>query len=290
MNQRNSAAPAITTGKIRLSHGMMTFLECGSGRPIVFLHGLQGGAQSWMPQLTALSDRFRVIAWDAPGYGGSDPVAGSIDDFATAALEFITARLSEPAAVVGHSLGGVITLRMASLRPHVMSRIVLSCTHPGHGRQPDAGVSGRYSRRMEELATLPRDEYGRRRAHGMLPDDAPAHAVEAIARIASVVRPEGIAAAIQAIESADLRPHLAAINLPTLVVTCERDRVVSPERVSPLLELLPDVRHVRLSGLGHAPYYENPERYNAGITPFLLEEQSALYQHARPYDEKPLSS
>jgi pimeloyl-ACP methyl ester carboxylesterase len=105
-----------------------------------------------------------------------------------------------------------------------------------------------------------------------------------------VVRPEGIAAAIRAIESADLRPHLATINLPTLVVTCERDRVVSQDRVSPLLERLPDVRHVRLPGLGHAPYYENPERYNAGIMPFLLEEQSAPHRRARPYDEKPLSN
>jgi pimeloyl-ACP methyl ester carboxylesterase len=269
---------------------MMTFLECGSGRPVVFLHGLQGGAQSWVPQLTLLSDRFHIIAWDAPGYGESDPVSGSIDDFATAALEFITTHLSEPAAVVGHSLGGVIALRMASLEPRAMSRIVLSCTHPGHGRQPDADVSDRYSRRMEELATLPRDEYGRRRARGMLPDDAPVHAVEAIARIASVVRPEGIAAAIRAIESADLRPYLDAINLPALVVTCERDRVVSPERVSPLLERLPDVRHVRLPGLGHAPYYENPERYNAGIMPFLLEEQSAPHPRARPHDEKPLNN
>lgn len=290
MNQRTTAAPAITNGKIQLSHGAMTFLECGSGKPIVFLHGLMGGAQSWVPQLSLLSDRFHVVAWDAPGYGGSDPVSGSIDDLAAAALEFIATHLKERPAVVGHSFGGVIALRMASLEPRAVSRIVLSCTHPGHARAPDAGVSARYSRRMEELATLPRDEYGRRRARGMLPDDAPAHVAEAVARIAAVVRPEGIATAIRAIESADLRSHLAAIDLPTLVVTCERDRVVPQERVSPLLELLPDVRHVRLPGLGHAPYYENPERYNAGIMPFLLEEQSAPHQHAHPYDEKPLNN
>jgi pimeloyl-ACP methyl ester carboxylesterase len=275
VNQRTPTTPAITSGKIQLSHGAITFLECGSGKPVVFLHGLAGGAQSWMPQLASLSDRFRVIAWDAPGYGGSDPVPGTIDDLATAALEFITARLSEPAAVVGHSLGGIITLRMASLGPQALSRIVLSCTHPGHARAPDAGLSVRYSRRMEELSTLPRDEYGRRRARGMLPSDAPAAVVEAIAHIASMARPEGVAAAIRAIESADLKASLATIELPTLVVTCERDRVVSLERAAPLLEHLPEVEHVRLPGLGHAPYYENPERYNASITPFLLGQRHA---------------
>jgi pimeloyl-ACP methyl ester carboxylesterase len=40
---------------------------------VVLLHGLNGNAASWIHQYQALGERFRVVGWDAPGYGGSDP-------------------------------------------------------------------------------------------------------------------------------------------------------------------------------------------------------------------------
>ena len=49
----------------------MAFHQCGSGEPLVLLHGIGSGARSWRQQVASLSGRHRVIAWDAPGYGGS---------------------------------------------------------------------------------------------------------------------------------------------------------------------------------------------------------------------------
>lgn len=47
------------------------YLESGEGKALVILHGLGNNSQSWRQQLGQLDDEFRVIAWDAPGYGES---------------------------------------------------------------------------------------------------------------------------------------------------------------------------------------------------------------------------
>ena len=54
--------------------GSIAWRELGDGPPVVFLHGLGGTRVSWGPQLRGLSDQFRCIAWDMPGYGDSEPL------------------------------------------------------------------------------------------------------------------------------------------------------------------------------------------------------------------------
>ena len=60
--------------KIDIGNGAtISYREAGSGTPLVILHGLGGRSESWAPQYDGLADRWRVIGWDAPGYGGSSP-------------------------------------------------------------------------------------------------------------------------------------------------------------------------------------------------------------------------
>ena len=54
--------------------GAITYLEAGHGPPLVLLHGIGSGSGSWSAQIERFSGDYRVVAWDAPGYGGSDPV------------------------------------------------------------------------------------------------------------------------------------------------------------------------------------------------------------------------
>ena len=51
---------------------LIAYHEAGHGPPIVFLHGLGGNSQSWEPQFAAFSGGHRVVAWDMPGFGGSE--------------------------------------------------------------------------------------------------------------------------------------------------------------------------------------------------------------------------
>lgn len=265
----------ISAGTVCLAHGPITYLEAGRGRPLMLLHGVNGGARSWMPQLRALGQRFRVIAWNAPGYDASAPVGQTISAYAQAGLDLLDALECERVPVVGHSLGGIITMQMLALQPQRFTRALLSCTHPGYGQPFGGALMERYARRLAELENLSREDYGRLRATRMLPPDAAPEVVEALAAIAARVNPKGLEGAIRALATADLSSALPQIRVPTLVLTCDRDPVVSLDRSRPLIESIPDAHHVRLPGLGHAPYFENPELFNSIVELFLDAEPPA---------------
>src|SRR6201992_2010989 len=80
-----------------------------SATPLVFLHGIGGAARAWRGQIAAFSDRYRAMAWDMPGYGGSAPLASvSIATLAEALQDFLQAIGGPRPVLVGHSIGGMI--------------------------------------------------------------------------------------------------------------------------------------------------------------------------------------
>lgn len=255
---------------IDLTNGRVSFMENGEGVPVLFLHGLNGNGSSWQDQLSALSSTMKMWAWDAPGYGESDLAGNSVTSLAHVAIEFLRSRTSKPANIVGHSMGGLVAMKMSVLAPELVNRLVLSCTHPGHGLADSQGANERYQRRLKELRELPKAEYGQRRAKGMLPDGTDKVVFQKVADIAAESRPEGVANAAWAIQTANLVPELGQITAPTLVITCDKDSVAPLKKAQPLLDNIPDVRHLELRGLGHAPYIEDPLRYNSALSDFLL--------------------
>ena len=104
------------------------YLAGGSGPPIVLVHGLGGSAANWRLVAPALAARRRVIVPELPGHGGSAPIsdAASLDPFAEAILAVAEAEGAVPAPWAGHSLGGLVSLRAAALRPDAVTGVVLA--------------------------------------------------------------------------------------------------------------------------------------------------------------------
>ncbi len=105
----------------------MRYFVGGAGPPLVLVHGLGGAAANWTELAPLLARRHRVLVPDLPGHGGSTPlpaVAG-IEPFADR-VAFVAEREGMlPAPIVGHSLGGMVVLRLALSRPDDVQGLVL---------------------------------------------------------------------------------------------------------------------------------------------------------------------
>jgi 3-oxoadipate enol-lactonase len=95
----------------------------GEGPPLLLVHGYGGAAWNFTDMQPHLAGR-RLIVPDLPGHGGSSPLpaAASLRGFADALVPLI----DEPVDVVGHSLGGVVALRLAERHPRLVRRIVVA--------------------------------------------------------------------------------------------------------------------------------------------------------------------
>ena len=133
----------------RQSHGQLSFRSHGDGEGIVFLDGLPGSSKSWAFQFEHLSRNYRMIAWDAPGFGPSEMVPASIDAYVEALREFV-ANIGQPkVSLVGHSMGGTVAARFAATFPDLVLRLVLSCSHTGYGEPETAPMSAKFHRSAE---------------------------------------------------------------------------------------------------------------------------------------------
>jgi pimeloyl-ACP methyl ester carboxylesterase len=179
--------------------------------PIVFVHGLGSSSATWAACMQILGDRHEVIAVDLLGHGASpvpvEPEAYT-RDLALSDLDDVLASLDGPAVLVGHSLGGYLSLAHAVTRPGVARAIVVVNTGPGF-RDPDKRTAW--------------NERSRRNAHKF---GVPTQATELNIQNDSVVM-----------------DHLADVSVPTLVLAGELDR---PEYVASGEYLQRKMPHARL--------------------------------------------
>src|ERR1700747_1932834 len=112
--------------------GAMDYRASGSesNPTVLMLHGLGSSSAGYRAQFAGLSRDFRAIAWNAPGFVGSSPIAGhsaSIDDYAEALEAFLRAlRIERLSVLVGSSWGSVVALDCARRYPALVGSLVLS--------------------------------------------------------------------------------------------------------------------------------------------------------------------
>jgi len=248
-----------------LSGLRITYRDRGIGKVMVFLHGLAGNSRSWEHQFEAFSRTHRVIAWDAPGFGGSDCVGSDVDAFSDtlcALLDFLD--VSE-IYLTGHSMGGIVAGRFAGTHPERVAALVMSCSFWG-GATPKGGpLASGYQARLDKLSTISAQQYGQQRAAAMLTKDAPQDVVEMAASIASETRTDGFEASARMLQETDNRSLLQTLDAPVTVLSGELDPVITEETTEKFTGLIPNATRVVIRGAGHAPYLEYPTPYNMAL-------------------------
>src|SRR3954466_14263505 len=257
----------------------MRYFVAGEGDPLVLVHGLGGAASNWTELAPLLLPRRRLLVPDLPGHGGSTALPGvsGLDPFADRVAAVAEREGMLPAPVVGHSLGGMVVLRLALRRPEAVQAIVLAGAAGlsiGNvwGRQLlsffTAVRPGRIAARHRSLVS--RSPLLRRLVFGFVsgadPDGPADQAVEGF--LAGQLLHTDVDSAWQALRRDDPRQELEAIRSPVLVLWGGDDVRL------PLADAFEYTRrlHARLRvipGCGHLLIGERPEPCRDAIEAFL---------------------
>jgi pimeloyl-ACP methyl ester carboxylesterase len=243
----------------------------GKGPPVVLLHGYVGDRRMWRPQMEGLSDEFTVVAWDAPGYGGSSdpPEDFSLTKFADCLAAFVDALGLGRAHVVGLSFGGGLALELYRRQPELPITLVLASAYAGWAGSLPAEVVEQRLQQALRLAQLPPDRLVAELMPTMFTDSAPAELVDAFAGFMREFHPVGLRANSRAFAAADLRDVLPQVAVPTLLLYGDSD-VRAPSNVAQDLHAnIPGSRLVVIPGAGHVCNIDAPERFNAEVRGFL---------------------
>lgn len=249
----------------------VAYREQGAGPPIVFLHGGPQDSREFVNQLEGLSDRYRVVAWDAPGFGGStDPIEGStLDDWADWLAEFVHSLGLSAIHLAGLSWGGGLAIAVAHRHPDLVRSLILMSAYAGWAGSlsPDE-----VKRRLDlTLANSfrPPEEWIPALLDTLLPAGSDQDLVDRLTTMLSESRPTATRIAITAFANADLRPVLGDLEIPTLLIYGALD-IRSPAEVwEPLHQAIPGSKLVVVPDVGHMVDLQAPDRCNAEIAAFV---------------------
>ena len=259
-----------------------------SAPPLVLLHGLAERRQVFSRLLPLLAARLRVAAIDLPGFGSSPPLPGGSFDLGVVCerVEAVVAELGlgRP-AMLGHSLGGGVTVRYAAERPGALRAVALvapagliasGAVRPSW-RHPRLHALGRHALRLAIPLIASRRGLRERAFARVVGDPSSLDAELARELLLGAAQGRSTPAAGIEIVYAGLRDRLDALTLPALVVWGGKDHVVSPRYAEPLRDALPDGRLLFLRDAGHVPMCEQPGEVAAAVLELL--------QSARPGED-----
>lgn len=254
------------------------YMVTGEGRVTIFLlHGIYGSKEYWRFQTERLVARgYRVVAWDAPGYGLSPlPPDFSFDRVAEAGARLIAAVGSERNVVCGHSMGGQITPRIRAKAAGRVHGIVISATIGYFGnRTPEEQEA--FVRKRTAPPPPGTDPVTAQRliVDSMLGPDSGGPEVDLVREWASRTPLATVKAAVEAVRTypeSEAVSLFRAVDVPALLVAGEVDQVGHAAGMKRVADMIPGCRFAVVPRAGHYPWAENPADYNRAFFSFLDE-------------------
>jgi pimeloyl-ACP methyl ester carboxylesterase len=266
---------------VRSRSGRISTLHAGTGDPVVAIHGLGATKASFLPTVSALAGRFRVIALDLPGFGESGKPLGAPYDarfFAESVVELLDALGIERAHLIGNSLGGRVALEIGLRAPERVDRLVLLAPSMAWRRKrPWAPLLRAVRPELGAIQPTPRVAV-EQIVDRMIPgarDGWTAAGVDEFMR--AYLTRRGRAAFYSAARQIYLEepegddgfwPRLKALSVPALFVWGRNDRLVPIGFARHVTDALPAAEHLELD-CGHVPQLERPRETHDAAAAFL---------------------
>ena len=241
-------------------------VECGSGMPVVFLHGLVGLNEHWEKVVERVSTRVRCVTLELPllSLRGVDC---SLSAVSAMTMQFLDREIGQPAILVGNSFGGHVALRVTLERPELVHSLIL------------AGSSGLIERTVVRGAPVrPSREWLVEKIGELFYDKSKMHPGDVDRAYQLLNERGGARAMIKLSKSArrdNMTDDLGDIQQPTLLIWGKEDVVTPPSAGQGFSELMPNARLRWLNACGHAPMIEAPEPFGVAMHDFFDELESA---------------
>ncbi len=223
----------------------------------------------WEPQLSELSDRFRLVLFDHRGHGSSPvpPTPYSIADLGGDVLALMDNLGIERASYAGVSIGGMVGMWLGANAPERIDRLVLICTSayaPPATRWLDRAAAVRSAGTTDVVADAVVSGW-------FTPEWAQAHP-DVVARHRAMIvatDPEGYSGCCEALAAMDLRPDLPEITAPTLVIGGLRDLALPNEHQRLIADAVPRARLELVEDAAHIATAQQPGAINRLIQEHL---------------------
>jgi 3-oxoadipate enol-lactonase len=243
--------------------------EPGQAPALFLFHSLLSDRASFDAVSPDLARSFRVIVPELPGFGGSQAVRGGLADVADRMAEAVRdVAGGDEAIVLGNGYGGFVALQMAIRHPGIATKFVLAdcgAAFSEDGRQAFRNMAAASKAKGLQAIT----DVAMRRLFA--PEFQSRHPDLMRDRREAFLRtdPEVFRAACAALAELDLRPELAKVKAPVLVLVGEHDEATPPPMSHELAALLPNAHLEIIPGCAHVPQLQAPEMFLEAIGDFL---------------------
>ena len=254
-----------------------SYMEAGKpdAPAILLLHGVGANSMHWRFQLAGLSDGFRVVAWNAPGYILSDAFKTewpTCRDYADAVVDFLAAVKLDKVNVVGNSFGSRVAQCFAIHYPDRVIRLAMTGTGIGPKGMSDEDKAKIVATREGQIA---KGGYGfGARVNALVARNTSEQTLTLVRDTVRATSPRGFMHGVKLglADGYDPETSAAKITAPVLMISGNEDRVNPMDKNAAILaKAMPQAKHEIMEGVGHLPEVEAPEKVNAMLRVFFAE-------------------
>ncbi|KAM3100508.1 alpha/beta fold hydrolase [Phormidesmis sp. 146-12] len=272
----------------RIHHTFFPNLE--SDVAIVFVHGFGGSIGHWRQNMSELAKHHNVYALDLLGFGDSDKpnVAYSVDLWVDQLHEFWQTFIGKPVVLVGNSIGSLTCLATAAAHPEMVQGVAM-ISLPDTASHDDAipPIVRPLARGLQTIVTSPLLLYPLfhllkqpsviRRWASLAYVCQESITEELLEILMKPAREQGSAQAFCAIIRAMVSPQfspsvrslLGQIQMPSLLLWGDQDRMIPPGLAKRLSSYNPDLKLIELENAGHCAHDEYPEQVNSMLLDWI---------------------
>jgi len=268
---------------ITTDQGIVHYEVYGRGKPVILLHGWLGSWGLWQETMSYLGRYYRTYAMDFWGFGesGKQRQTYAIQDFVSLVNQFMEQLGITHAPLVGHSMGGTVSLSVAIRYPERVSKVVVVGS-------PIVGSSLAFPLKLAGYRPIAFMLFnmmgvfrmGMKVAYPFICRDE--RLGEMMDRDLSRTTVESFLLSIASLRRTDLRPMLDQIKVPAMGMYGDRDIIVHPKQWQPMQKGISHARIERFPLAGHFPMLEEPHQFAERLKAFLDQEQPSRTERTPP--------